>query len=422
MPSSSITRQGGHRLTVQGAGGILHGEIVSREAGRRPNLPNDDSSIPALPMYARRGTHKECKSHVARRKLSGCLSCLLTKKSTEIPTDVNHRHEAKVALGQKAGMRPVMSGQRTALPENNIPYRKPNVENLTDPLRQGSAVVCGEGSGGESSDGILKWQERRAQTESGKHAAVAAVLSNPRPARPHKPEVAYVATSSCSSVSLIKKPSSMLKSSDKSSPPMNISSPKTGDMLTHVVKKASPIAIPLESSSNSHAKASLRINLQNLETEGDDREHTDRKVVWREGLLQRLSRLHGLGKCKLSLEELVDLDDCLCLEQVERLQQQRQQQQEDDPLTGLGLYHPEALPSFPLAAKAIPKPSMWKMDTEGRRSLVTPERNSDMRTLMLKKTGTRRNQEDDYVECPTSHTNYISESPASARQRHIYER
>lgn len=52
-----------------------------------------------------------------------------------------------------------------------------------------------------------------------------------------------------------------------------------------------------------------------------DSELTQRKVVWKEGLLQRLGRLHGLGNCKLSLEELIELDDNACLHDLERLQE-----------------------------------------------------------------------------------------------------
>ena len=41
--------------------------------------------------------------------------------------------------------------------------------------------------------------------------------------------------------------------------------------------------------------------------------HRVKRIVWREGLLQTLGKLHGSGNCRLSLGELIDLDDNACL-------------------------------------------------------------------------------------------------------------
>ncbi|KAH7440539.1 hypothetical protein KP509_04G112100 [Ceratopteris richardii] len=255
---------------------------------------------------------------------------------------------------------------------------------------------------------------------------------------------------SSKSVSLLKKPRSILKPAQKSSPPMNISSPQAPDMFGRPALKRSPANTPLkcptpQSKQDVHAQSHLhtqgpkgcrqgeRANAlrSGAKAKGTERVSgeggsliEDKQVVWREGLLQRLGRLHGLGNCKLSLEELIELDDKSCLDKLERWHLQRQENEQKDPSEG----NVELLPlggSLALSSSATPKrssmASMWNMEFEGGRP-VLPLQKQDMspdRMASRRRRSCRSHSEDGHWRF--SHTNCLFEAPASSHLFDTYD-
>ena len=98
--------------------------------------------------------------------------------------------------------------------------------------------------------------------------------------------------------------------------PDNVTSAETKlmDRLANIkLGEGNPLSTPNGAQTDSDNVT--RTDGSNYKHHGDDEAtcHRVKRIVWREGLLQILGKLHGSGNCRLSLGELIDLDDNACL-------------------------------------------------------------------------------------------------------------
>ncbi|KAI5064388.1 hypothetical protein GOP47_0021058 [Adiantum capillus-veneris] len=430
MPSLDTARQSHHRN--ESAGEAAFHRVSLRETEILKRVPSCKERQRTKP--ATRVPNGECKTHNVDSKPhknidgnvgkpSSCFSCFLLprKKSKDVRKACRDGVTAKpnrdflVENAIKAGISKTHSvssprhtivtpkglnnAERAQLTAIEIRSKKKSDPSMVKPLQH---TV--------TSHPRNKASER---SLSAVHMASKAA-SKPSSITCQKPVVATPSgKTSNKSMSLIR-PHLVAKAANRSSPPMNISSPQSAEVLGQITRRSSPISISSECLLETFPKQGVRTytgpkparlvekaKIANTnpirEKVSDSRESAqiEKKVVWREGLLQRLGKLHGLGNCKLSLEELIELDDNACLDELECLHRH-----ECAPL-----HLPPERPS--LSATRPSLASTWNMEFEGGRPIL-PLKRQDVSPEVMHG-----------IVWPLSHTNCLFE--ASKRHPRNYK-
>lgn len=283
-------------------------------------------------------------------KPPGCFSCFLlpVKRAKDVSASaISKSSRDKIQNASKAS--PMCNNSHSgAVPLSQITNSRSPVI-IGKPLSDVTIVTRNTMKSGPismSKPQAVSQSRIKASSMSMTRPQVAQTLSPIGLNKPHRAPTIHKTSSKPTPVSLMK-PHLAVRASSKSSPPMNISHPQSAETLGNITRKSSPLSpingkAILETHNSFHKQNARAFHLHKgprpmrsaepsqAEKGGSSKKRTDmselanqeRRVVWREGLLQRLGRLHGLGNCKLSLEELIELDDTACLdEEIERVRE-----------------------------------------------------------------------------------------------------
>ncbi|MCO5607893.1 hypothetical protein L7F22_062095 [Adiantum nelumboides] len=430
MPSLNTVQRSHHRNESVGEAAFHRIAIRDPEILRRvPSYKEKQSTKPAA-----RISKDGCRIHnVDSRphndndgkvgKLSGCLSCFIlpakrpkdvSKACRNTVTAAKPNRDYVVENAIKAGINKthsVISSPRHPIITAKKMNNKEKVQVTAIAGSQSNKKSSGTGMSKplEHNTATCHTRQYKASERSLNVHTVSKTSNKPAPITILKTQVAPQSGKISSKPMSLIRPHLPAKAANRSSPPMNISSPQSAEMLGQITRRSSPISysteclepFPKQNTRTLYlhkgpkpARLAEKVKVpadtstvREKVTDGRESALMEKKVVWREGLLHRLGRLHGLGNCKLSLEELIELDDNACLGELESLQGH-----ECAPL-----HLPTQRPSL-LDTTRPSLASTWNMEFEGGRPIL-PLKRQDVSPEVMHS-----------IVWPLSHMNYLFET------------